>query len=153
MQIQILPRPIMRKPQAQYKFLGRFPHLQFEAQKRDRRGNREIERRRGISGGGATPELVKRPSIDLPRIDRIIRCSLGSQGLQLPAIEPVPEASVSIVEERTPADRERWWKRGLKAISEGKLAVVLLSGGQPREGLVITLKYHLESSKFSCTGE
>ncbi|XP_020272213.1 UDP-N-acetylglucosamine diphosphorylase 2-like [Asparagus officinalis] len=69
-------------------------------------------------------------SIDLPRIDRIIRCSLGSQGLQLPAIEPVPEASVSIVEERTPADRERWWKRGLKAISEGKLAVVLLSGGQ-----------------------
>jgi len=51
-------------------------------------------------------------------------------GLPLPTIEPVPEASVSTVEGRTPEDRERWWKRGLKAISEGKLAVVLLAGGQ-----------------------
>ncbi|KAG0451594.1 hypothetical protein HPP92_026365 [Vanilla planifolia] len=72
-------------------------------------------------------------SLDLPRIDRIIRCSLGSQGLPLPAIEPVPESYVSTVEERPPAERERWWKRGLKAISEGKLAVVLLSGGQLKE--------------------
>ncbi|XP_008809596.2 UDP-N-acetylglucosamine diphosphorylase 1 isoform X1 [Phoenix dactylifera] len=69
-------------------------------------------------------------SLDLPRVDRIIRCSLGSQGHPLPAGEPVPESSVSTVEERTPEERERWWKRGLKAISEGKLAVVLLSGGQ-----------------------
>ncbi|WOL12274.1 UDP-N-acetylglucosamine diphosphorylase 1 [Canna indica] len=69
-------------------------------------------------------------SLDLPRIDRIIRCSLGSQGAYLPAVEPVPESSVSSVEQRTPEQRERWWKRGLKAISEGKLAVVLLSGGQ-----------------------
>ncbi|RWW48793.1 hypothetical protein BHE74_00045098 [Ensete ventricosum] len=51
-------------------------------------------------------------------------------GLTLPAVEPVPEASVSTVEARTLEERERWWKRGLKAISEGKLAVVLLSGGQ-----------------------
>nr|CAD1834542.1 unnamed protein product [Ananas comosus var. bracteatus] len=69
-------------------------------------------------------------SLDLPRIDRIIRCSLGSQGLPLPAVEPVPESSVSTVEQRTSEERERWWKRGLKAVSEGKLAVVLLSGGQ-----------------------
>ncbi|KAM0950816.1 putative nucleotidyltransferase [Dioscorea sansibarensis] len=69
-------------------------------------------------------------SLDLARIDRIIRCSLGSQGLPVPAIEPVPEANVSTVEDRSSEDRERWWKRGLKAISEGKLAVVLLSGGQ-----------------------
>ncbi|THU56996.1 hypothetical protein C4D60_Mb11t23090 [Musa balbisiana] len=69
-------------------------------------------------------------SLDLPRIDRIIRCSLGSQGLPLPAVEPVPEASVSTVEARSLEERERWWKKGLKAISEGKLAVVLLSGGQ-----------------------
>ncbi|RRT72865.1 hypothetical protein B296_00016510 [Ensete ventricosum] len=51
-------------------------------------------------------------------------------GAYLPAVEPVPESSVSTVEVRTLEDRERWWKRGLKAISEGKLAVVLLSGGQ-----------------------
>lgn len=48
----------------------------------------------------------------------------------MPAVEPVPEASVSTVEARSLEERERWWKRGLKAISEGKLAVVLLSGGQ-----------------------
>ncbi|KAJ4763472.1 UDP-N-acetylglucosamine pyrophosphorylase [Rhynchospora pubera] len=69
-------------------------------------------------------------SIDLPRIDRIIRRSLGSRGVPVPSIEPVPESSVSTVEERTAEEKEKWWKRGLKAISEGKLAVVLLAGGQ-----------------------
>lgn len=51
-------------------------------------------------------------------------------GLPAAAIEQVPESSVSTVEERTLEDRERWWKMGLKAISDGKLAVLLLSGGQ-----------------------
>ncbi|KAF3450033.1 hypothetical protein FNV43_RR06112 [Rhamnella rubrinervis] len=69
-------------------------------------------------------------SLDLSRIDRIIRCSLRSHGLPTAAIEPVPESSVSTVEERTLEDKERWWKMGLKAISSGKLAVLLLSGGQ-----------------------
>ncbi|GMY35029.1 UDP-N-acetylglucosamine diphosphorylase 1-like [Fagus crenata] len=69
-------------------------------------------------------------SLDLPRIDRIIRCSLRSQGLPAAAIEPVPESSVSTAEERTLEERERWWKMGLKAISDGKVAVLLLSGGQ-----------------------
>lgn len=69
-------------------------------------------------------------SLDLPRIDRIIQCSFHSQGLPAAAIEPVPESSVSTVEERTMEDRGRWWKMGLKAIAEGKLAVLLLSGGQ-----------------------
>jgi UDP-N-acetylglucosamine/UDP-N-acetylgalactosamine diphosphorylase len=46
------------------------------------------------------------------------------------AIEPVPESNVSKVEERSHEERERWWKLGLKAISDGKLAVLLLSGGQ-----------------------
>ncbi|XVF00478.1 hypothetical protein REPUB_Repub04eG0004400 [Reevesia pubescens] len=69
-------------------------------------------------------------SLDLSRIDRIIRCSLRSQGLPVAAIEPVPESWLSSVEERTMEERERWWKMGLKSISEGKLAVLLLSGGQ-----------------------
>ncbi|CAA6658141.1 unnamed protein product [Spirodela intermedia] len=96
--------------------------------------------------------------LDLPRVDRIVRCSLKSHGCSaqkrsdycfrsclysltfylfsnicrapLPTVEPVPEASVSTLEERTLEERERWWKAGLKAISEGKLAVLLLAGGQ-----------------------
>ncbi|KAF8047993.1 hypothetical protein N665_2740s0003, partial [Sinapis alba] len=69
-------------------------------------------------------------NLDLPRIDRIIRCSLHSQGLPVAAIEPVPENWVSTVDGRTMEDREKWWKMGLKTIYEGKLGVVLLSGGQ-----------------------
>lgn len=56
-------------------------------------------------------------------------CEICS-GLPAAAIEPVPESSVSTVEERSHEDRERWWKMGLKAIADGKLAVLLLSGGQ-----------------------
>ncbi|TXG48341.1 hypothetical protein EZV62_027635 [Acer yangbiense] len=69
-------------------------------------------------------------NLDLPRIDRIVRCSFRSQALPVAAIEPVPEQNVSSVEERTMEERERWWNMGLKAISKGKLAVLLLSGGQ-----------------------
>uniref|UniRef100_A0A0E0JF54 Uncharacterized protein n=1 Tax=Oryza punctata TaxID=4537 RepID=A0A0E0JF54_ORYPU len=69
-------------------------------------------------------------SLDLSRIDRIIRRSLGSQGFTSPTAEPVLEFSMSKVEGRSPEDKERWWKKGLKTISEGKLAVVLLTGGQ-----------------------
>lgn len=55
---------------------------------------------------------------------------VSNLGLPAAAIEPVPESSVSTVEDRKLEDREKWWKMGLKAISEGKLAVLLLSGGQ-----------------------
>ncbi|KAJ6795295.1 putative UDP-N-acetylglucosamine diphosphorylase 1 [Iris pallida] len=44
--------------------------------------------------------------LDLLRIDQIIRCSLGSQGSPVLAIELVPEASVSTVEDRIPEARE-----------------------------------------------
>ncbi|KAI7726499.1 hypothetical protein M8C21_023729 [Ambrosia artemisiifolia] len=69
-------------------------------------------------------------SLDLQRIDRMIRCSFQSHGLPPAAIEPVPEGFVSTVENRKIEDREKWWNMGLKAISDGKLAVLLLSGGQ-----------------------
>ncbi|KAM0071415.1 putative nucleotidyltransferase [Helianthus debilis subsp. tardiflorus] len=45
------------------------------------------------------------------------------------AIEPVPESFESTVEDRKLEDREKWWNMGLEAISDGKLAVLLLSGG------------------------
>lgn len=68
-------------------------------------------------------------------------------GLPVAAIEPVPERSVSTVEERTMEERERWWKMGLKAISDGKLAVLLLSGGQVISFFILfiysrTIDYH-----------
>eukprot|EP00249_Psilotum_nudum_P004804 c18299_g1_i1 orf=181-1626(+) len=69
-------------------------------------------------------------TLDLPRIDRILKQSLYARDLSIPNAEPVPEASVSTLEDRTLEERERWWNSGLKAILEGKLAVVLLSGGQ-----------------------
>ncbi|XP_021857817.1 UDP-N-acetylglucosamine diphosphorylase 1 isoform X2 [Spinacia oleracea] len=56
-------------------------------------------------------------------------CGL-KKGLPVAAIEPVAENIVSTVEKRTIEERERWWKMGLKAIHGGKLAVLLLSGGQ-----------------------
>lgn len=69
--------------------------------------------------------------LDLPRINRIIKQSLYAQDLRpFSSIEPVPEASISTIEHRTLEQRERWWNSGLKAIAEGKLAVLLLSGGQ-----------------------
>ncbi|XP_075500959.1 UDP-N-acetylglucosamine diphosphorylase 1-like [Primulina tabacum] len=69
-------------------------------------------------------------SVDLPRIDRIVRCSFRSRGLPAAPVELLPESTVSTVEKRTMEERERWWKMGVKAISNGKLGVLLLSGGQ-----------------------
>ncbi|KAL5976947.1 hypothetical protein ACLOJK_021284 [Asimina triloba] len=84
-----------------------------------------------IEASNSSDLLLSSPSsLDLSRVDRIFRCSLKSQGLPTPTVEPVPEAAVSTVEVRTLEERERWWKMGLKAILEGKLAVLLLSGGQ-----------------------
>ena len=71
---------------------------------------------------------------------------VGNLGLPAAAIEPVPEGSVSTVEERTLEDRERWWKMGLKAISDGKLAVLLLSGGQ-----VLSSVFVYQFSKYALT--
>ncbi|KAH7277566.1 hypothetical protein KP509_39G057300 [Ceratopteris richardii] len=70
-------------------------------------------------------------NLDLPRIDRIIKQSLYAQDLRpVSNLEPVPEASISTMENRSSEQREKWWNSGLKAIADGKLAVLLLAGGQ-----------------------
>ncbi|KAI3702583.1 hypothetical protein L6452_28327 [Arctium lappa] len=51
-------------------------------------------------------------------------------GLSAAAIEPVPESCVSTIEDKKFEDIEKWWKMGLKAISDGKLVVLLLYGGR-----------------------
>ncbi|KAL3833809.1 hypothetical protein ACJIZ3_008545 [Penstemon smallii] len=69
-------------------------------------------------------------SLDLPKIDRIYRNSLCCEVPVEPPFEPVAESYVSTVERRTLEERMRWGKMGLDAISDGKLGVVLLAGGQ-----------------------
>ncbi|WVZ18431.1 hypothetical protein V8G54_005753 [Vigna mungo] len=71
--------------------------------------------------------------------------------IRLPSavIEPVPESSVSTVEERSQEDRERRSEMGLKAISDGKLAVLLLSGGQDNlfVSVVASIQYRALAEK------
>ncbi|KAJ0693942.1 putative nucleotidyltransferase [Helianthus annuus] len=61
---------------------------------------------------------------------RFIGYMWDKSGLSPVSIEPVPEGFVSTVEDRKIEDREKWWNMGLKAISNGKLVVLLLPGGQ-----------------------
>ncbi|KAJ0832145.1 putative nucleotidyltransferase [Helianthus annuus] len=61
---------------------------------------------------------------------RFIGYMCDKSGLSPVSIEPVPEGFVSTVEDRKIEDREKWWNMGLKAISNGKLVVLLLPGGQ-----------------------
>ncbi|CAM6109131.1 unnamed protein product [Calypogeia fissa] len=68
-------------------------------------------------------------SIDLPRVTRIVKKSLRPR-IEKADPQPVPESDVGTLELRSQEDRERWWGMGLKAIADGMLAVLLLSGGQ-----------------------
>ncbi|BFI11222.1 UDP-N-acetylglucosamine/UDP-N-acetylgalactosamine diphosphorylase [Marchantia polymorpha subsp. ruderalis] len=67
-------------------------------------------------------------SVDLPRVSRIVRKSLRKQ--DKPNCQPILDSEVATLDTRTQDERGRWWGMGLRAISEGKLAVLLLSGGQ-----------------------
>ena len=55
----------------------------------------------------------------------------------------MPESSVSTVDDRTPEDKERWWRRGLRAISEGKLAVVFVGWWPGILGLTCYVVVHV----------
>eukprot|EP00246_Nothoceros_aenigmaticus_P005204 TRINITY_DN17094_c0_g1_i1.p1 TRINITY_DN17094_c0_g1~~TRINITY_DN17094_c0_g1_i1.p1 ORF type:complete len:482 (+),score=72.96 TRINITY_DN17094_c0_g1_i1:287-1732(+) len=69
-------------------------------------------------------------ALDLSRVDRILKQSVVSHDPSLLYGEPLPVTGVATIDDRTPEEIQRWWNIGLKAIAEGKLAVVLLSGGQ-----------------------
>ena len=66
---------------------------------------------------------------DLFQVNKILIVNIFCEDRPVLNLELVPEASVSTVEERTLEEREKWWRMGLKAIREAKLAVVLLYGG------------------------
>ena len=66
---------------------------------------------------------------DLFQVNKILIVNMFCEYRHVLNLEPILEASVSTVKERTLEEREKWWSMGLKAIHEGNLAVVLLSGG------------------------
>ena len=76
---------------------------------------------------------------DLFQVNKILIVNMFCEDQPVLNLEPVPEASVSTVEERTLEEREKWGSLGLKAIHEGKLAIVLLSRGQ----VLFIMKYFL----------
>ena len=45
-------------------------------------------------------------------------------------LEPLPESSTASILDSKPEDIESWYSSGLKLISQGKVAVVLMAGGQ-----------------------
>ena len=66
---------------------------------------------------------------DLFQVIEILIVNMFCEDRPILNLEPILEASVSTVKERTLEEREKWWSMGLKAIREGKLVFVLLYGG------------------------
>lgn len=88
----------------------------------------------GIVTGDAVDALVAQLSdVDPERINDLFRSTVGDSGDAKPSsadmtMKPI-ESFVSL--DSTAADtKEKWYSTGLKAVAEGKVAVVVLSGGQ-----------------------
>jgi UDP-N-acetylglucosamine/UDP-N-acetylgalactosamine diphosphorylase len=62
--------------------------------------------------------------------DRATKSGHASADPQPGKLEPLPEAATASILDSDPADLERWYKEGLGLIADGKVAVVLMAGGQ-----------------------
>jgi UDP-N-acetylglucosamine/UDP-N-acetylgalactosamine diphosphorylase len=51
-------------------------------------------------------------------------------GEQTSILDPLPESATASILDSNPDDLERWYSEGLKLVSENKVAVVLMAGGQ-----------------------
>lgn len=47
-----------------------------------------------------------------------------------PTLEPLPDVALASILDSDPKDIQQWYDAGLKAVSENKVAVVLMAGGQ-----------------------
>ncbi|OJJ83920.1 UDP-N-acetylglucosamine diphosphorylase [Aspergillus glaucus CBS 516.65] len=47
-----------------------------------------------------------------------------------PTLEPLPDVALASILDSDPKDIQQWYNAGLKAVSENKVAVVLMAGGQ-----------------------
>ena len=76
--------------------------------------------------------ILQLNSIDFKRLNRIFKSSIHSEqtsaGEEVHHVEPVDD--VITLNNAVQSDRESWRKSGLKLIGEGKIAVLLLAGGQ-----------------------
>jgi UDP-N-acetylglucosamine/UDP-N-acetylgalactosamine diphosphorylase len=67
-------------------------------------------------------------SIDFPYVNHIFKASMAAA--EVPAAPAAPMDDVTTLKSATDEQREAWRCSGLKLIAEGKLAVLLLAGGQ-----------------------
>ncbi|OJJ48095.1 hypothetical protein ASPZODRAFT_1513389 [Penicilliopsis zonata CBS 506.65] len=47
-----------------------------------------------------------------------------------PSLEPLPDVATASILDSDPEDIQRWYEEGLKLVADGKVAVVLMAGGQ-----------------------
>jgi UDP-N-acetylglucosamine/UDP-N-acetylgalactosamine diphosphorylase len=71
-------------------------------------------------------------SIDPAEINQITERALNPPKTdgQPAVVEPLPEAATASILDSKPEDIQAWYEHGLKLISENKVAVVLMAGGQ-----------------------
>lgn len=65
------------------------------------------------------------------RISELVKEALQPQSVESnPIVEPLPESATASMLDSDPAAIEGWYARGLQAVGEGQVAVVLMAGGQ-----------------------
>lgn len=87
-----------------------------------------------LSAADKTALLHQLSSIDPQRInilnERATKSLHASADPEAGKLEPLPESATASMLDSDPADLEKWYKEGLELISENKVAVVLMAGGQ-----------------------
>lgn len=91
----------------------------------------------GVIAGGEVDALVAQlQEINPAHINDIFETTAGASvkasspqnGAKVTDMEPIE--SFASVDSATALDKEKWYSAGLKAVAEGKVAIVVLSGGQ-----------------------
>lgn len=69
---------------------------------------------------------------DPSRINELAEIALNppKSHQERPSLEPLPDVALASILDSDPKDIQRWFDEGLKSVSENKVAVVLMAGGQ-----------------------
>ena len=68
--------------------------------------------------------------IDPAKINEIVKKTKSTEKADAKDLAPLPESACASTIDASQEDRERWYTSGLKLISENKVAVVVMAGGQ-----------------------